>query len=56
MDWPDARGRVQYNTLKKSRKREVQKAIKKYKVGWDKEHEDLTKEREEFMKAYRKEE
>ena len=37
------------------RKREVQQAIKKYKGGWDKEHQVLTKEREEFMKAYRME-
>ena len=52
VDWPDQRGRVKYNTLKKSRKREVQKAIKKYKVGWDKEYEELSKEREECRKAY----
>ena len=55
MDWPDIRGRVKYNTLRKGQKRAVQKAIKKYKVGWDKEYEELTKEREECRKAYRRE-
>ena len=51
VDWPDKRGRVKYNTLRKSRKREVRTAMQKYKVGWDKEYEDLTKERAEFIKA-----
>ena len=55
VDWPDIRGRVKYNTLRKGQKRAVQKAIKKYKVGWDKEYEELTKEREERRKAYRRE-
>ena len=52
VDWIDIRGTHKYNTLPKRRKREVQKAIKRYKVGWDKECEELTKEREECRKAY----
>ena len=52
VDWIDIRGTHKYNTLPKRRKREVQKAIERYQVGWDKECEELTKEREECRKAY----
>ena len=50
VDWIDIRGTHKYNTLPKRRKREVQEAIERYKVGWDKECEELTKEREEYRK------
>ena len=49
-DWPDARGRVKYNTLTRGRKREVRKAIKRYKVRWDKEYDTLTKANAEYWK------
>jgi len=50
VEWPDARGRVKYNTLKRCKKREVRMAIKRYKVRWDEEYDTLTKARVEYWK------